>query len=184
MTVRARTVARSLAPIALVGLAFGLAGCGGGDSGDSGGSGGAASSSSKSASNSAGAQVFSINCAVCHGATGHGDGVGAASLAVKPRNLTTEPYKYVDIKGHNNDETAALEAYIKVGRVESGMPPFGSVLSEEQLKDVAKYVESLRPKPNFVDEQAEEANKASDEKKAAEEKSGDNAGGADEKSGG
>ena len=37
--------------------------------------------------------VFKENCASCHGETGAGDGVAAAALNPKPRNLVTEKFK-------------------------------------------------------------------------------------------
>lgn len=40
-----------------------------------------------------GKQVFAQNCALCHGAEGHGDGAGGASLNPKPRNLVEGPWK-------------------------------------------------------------------------------------------
>ncbi|MCC7388622.1 MAG: cytochrome c [Phycisphaerales bacterium] len=144
MTDRARTVSRPLAPIAALGLAFVLVGCGGGESGGS-------SASKPVVTGPDGRKLFQTNCATCHGDTGHGDGIAAAALAVKPRNLTTEPYKYVDIAAASGSEIDALSAYIKVGRVENGMPPFGH-MKEEEIKAMAKFVSGLRPKPNFVEE--------------------------------
>ena len=45
-------------------------------------------SPSETNSQSTGAQDYADNCAVCHGATGHGDGEMAADLAKKPADLT------------------------------------------------------------------------------------------------
>jgi mono/diheme cytochrome c family protein len=155
MTDRARTVSRSLAPIAAIGLAFTLVGCGGGESGGS-------SASKPVVTGPDGKKLFENNCATCHGNTGHGDGLAAAGLAVKPRNLTTEPYKYVDIVAASGSEVDALAAYIKVGRVENGMPPFGH-MKEEEIKAMAKFVSGLRPKPNFVEEKPAEGGEAGGE---------------------
>jgi mono/diheme cytochrome c family protein len=33
--------------------------------------------------------LWSSRCASCHGATGHGDGLGGAALAVRPRDFTS-----------------------------------------------------------------------------------------------
>lgn len=159
MHTRNRVVSRSLAPIAALGLAFTLAGCGG----ESGGS----ASSTPAATGPDGKKLFSTNCAVCHGETGHGDGAGAAALAVKPRNLTTEPYKYVDIAGHNGNEIDALMGYIKVGRPENGMPPFGH-LPEDQIRALAKFVSGVRPQPNFVEEKPAEGGAPAGENGAGE----------------
>jgi mono/diheme cytochrome c family protein len=41
----------------------------------------------------AGNQIYQINCAMCHGAEGRGDGVAGASLNPKPRNLVQGGWK-------------------------------------------------------------------------------------------
>lgn len=142
--------------------ALGLQGCGGGgdDSTPAGNNTGAntggttGGATASAASVAAGAALFKTNCTVCHGDSGKGDGVGAAGLAVKPRDLTSERYKFVPI-ATSDSETAALEAYLKVGRVESGMPPFAH-LKPEELESLALFVESVRPEPNFAEAPAEE----------------------------
>ncbi|HZW10416.1 MAG TPA: cytochrome c [Phycisphaerales bacterium] len=101
--------------------------------------------SSGGGGNAQGAAVFKLHCATCHGESGKGDGIGAAALAVKPRDLTSEPYKYVDVAG-SASELEALKSYIKVGRLESGMPAYGAILNEADLGAVAEHVLSLRPK--------------------------------------
>ncbi len=141
---------------------LGLSACGGGaedstPAGDNagGGSGGGGGGATESASSvAAGEALFKLNCVVCHGASGKGDGMGAAGLPVKPRDLTTDRYKFVPVATSDN-EAAALVAYLKVGRVESGMPPFVH-LKPEQLQSLALFVESVRPEPNFVEAPAEE----------------------------
>lgn len=40
-----------------------------------------------------GKQVYGMNCAMCHGAEGKGDGAAGAALNPKPRNLITGPWK-------------------------------------------------------------------------------------------
>ncbi len=37
-----------------------------------------------------GKDLYNTNCAVCHGAGGHGDGAGGAALSPKPRDFTTD----------------------------------------------------------------------------------------------
>src|SRR5881396_3222594 len=41
-----------------------------------------------------GKTVFQINCASCHGSTGHGDGPASVALNPKPRNFTEGYWKY------------------------------------------------------------------------------------------
>jgi mono/diheme cytochrome c family protein len=69
----------------------------------------------------AGTVVFSENCAVCHGATGHGGGGGP--------DLTTMPLA--------KTEAGVIQQATNGG---GGMPPFGGTLSEEEIKNVAAYV--------------------------------------------
>jgi outer membrane protein assembly factor BamB len=71
----------------------------------------------------AGKQVFAANCAVCHGATGHGGNGGP--------DLTSIP--------------SAKNLQTVVGQVTNGgggMPPFKGTLSDKQISDVATYVVS------------------------------------------
>jgi cytochrome c5 len=69
----------------------------------------------------AGATVFSENCSVCHGATGHG-GNGGPDLTTMPLAQTEE---------------GAIQQVTNGG---GGMPPFGGTLSEEEIENVAAYV--------------------------------------------
>jgi mono/diheme cytochrome c family protein len=69
----------------------------------------------------AGALVFSENCSICHGATGHGGNGGP--------DLTTMPLAQT--------ESGAIQQVTNGG---GGMPPFGGVLSEEEIENVAAYV--------------------------------------------
>jgi mono/diheme cytochrome c family protein len=68
-----------------------------------------------------GAAVFGENCSTCHGATGHGGNGGP--------DLTTMPLA--------QSEEGAIQQVTNGG---GGMPPFGGVLSEEEIENVAAYV--------------------------------------------
>jgi mono/diheme cytochrome c family protein len=69
----------------------------------------------------AGTVVFSENCSVCHGATGHG-GNGGPDLTTMPLAQTEE---------------GAIKQVTNGG---GGMPPFGGTLSAEEIENVAAYV--------------------------------------------
>jgi heme/copper-type cytochrome/quinol oxidase subunit 2/cytochrome c5 len=69
----------------------------------------------------AGKEIFAENCAVCHGATGHGGG-GGPDLRTMPKA----------------QEQATAEEQVTNGG--GGMPPFGGTLSEEEISNVAAYV--------------------------------------------
>jgi cytochrome c551 len=69
----------------------------------------------------AGSEVFATNCAVCHGATGHG-GSGGPDLRTMPLAQT---------------DAGVIKQVTNGG---GGMPPFKGQLSEEEIEDVAAYV--------------------------------------------
>jgi mono/diheme cytochrome c family protein len=69
----------------------------------------------------AGTVIFSENCSVCHGATGHGGNGGP--------DLTTMPLAQT--------EAGAIEQVTNGG---GGMPSFSGTLSEEEIENVAAYV--------------------------------------------
>jgi heme/copper-type cytochrome/quinol oxidase subunit 2/mono/diheme cytochrome c family protein len=69
----------------------------------------------------AGEEVFAENCAVCHGATGHGGG-GGPDLTTMPLAKTQE----------------GAEGQVTNGG--GGMPAFKGTLSEEEIANVAAYV--------------------------------------------
>jgi heme/copper-type cytochrome/quinol oxidase subunit 2/cytochrome c5 len=69
----------------------------------------------------AGEEVFSENCSVCHGATGHG-GNGGPDLRTMPLAK----------------EQAGAEKQVTNGG--GGMPAFGGTLSAEEISNVAAYV--------------------------------------------
>lgn len=84
--------------------------------------------------------IFDQYCALCHGATGKGDGIGAAALNPKPRDFTDKTIM----------NTLTDEHVIKViteGGPAVGKSPFmtawKALLKEDQIKDVAAYVRTF-----------------------------------------
>lgn len=75
-----------------------------------------------------GASVFQSKCVSCHGAQGQG-GIGP--------NLTDDYWI------HGGKLTEILEI-ITNGVLDKGMPPWGSVLSEEEIQAVTAFVRSIR----------------------------------------
>ncbi len=86
-----------------------------------------------------GKTLFMTNCASCHGATGHGDGDRAASLNPKPRNYTTEKFKFGD------DIYSVYQTLLK-GSPGTSMPSF-ALLPPEDVMAMAHYVRSIVPAP-------------------------------------
>jgi mono/diheme cytochrome c family protein len=84
----------------------------------------------------AGAQVYSKYCTLCHGATGKGDGRAAVIQQRKPADLTksarTFDYKLEIVRRGG----AALNR-------SPSMPAWSEVLSDEEIKEVVAYLQTL-----------------------------------------
>lgn len=89
-----------------------------------------------------GQQIFQYRCAGCHGASGRGDGPGAAALVeVKPVDFTTDT---LVAKG----DWDAVFAKVREGgqRVHgSTMPPWGTILNEADMWDLVAYLATFQP---------------------------------------
>lgn len=84
---------------------------------------------------SEGAELYKAECQPCHGAGGQGDGPAARFMDSKPRDLTSPEWMYA------RDRT--LEQVIEVvtaGVDDTGMEPFGEILTAEEISAVAAYV--------------------------------------------
>jgi len=81
--------------------------------------------------------LYAAQCAACHGVTGGGDGMLAASLSVRPPGLSD-----LAVQGRFTDQE--LEQLILQGRAGTPMPGFAPALSQDQ---VAKLVTFLRVLP-------------------------------------
>ncbi len=83
-----------------------------------------------------GEALFSKYCALCHGASGAGDGRAAAVQKVAPANLTvstrTRSYKMQIVR----DGGAAMDR-------SSSMPAWRDVLTDADIADVVDYVQTL-----------------------------------------
>lgn len=85
-----------------------------------------------------GPKVFAVRCALCHGADGHGDGVGSKALNPKPRNFHDKAYM-------STRTDAQLLEVIHNGK--GAMPKWGGVLSEAEINAVLQHVRALGEKP-------------------------------------
>lgn len=79
-----------------------------------------------------GEPIYMRNCVPCHGADGYGDGPLAASLPIKPANLTGEHLF------HHGEGT--LFWWVSNGIEDTPMPAFDGVLSEAQRWDVLNFL--------------------------------------------
>jgi putative copper export protein len=83
-----------------------------------------------------GRQVYTGNCAVCHGISGLGDGPQAAILRPRPANLQ------VHLAGGGHSD-AQLYDWVSNGIGGSAMPAFRGTLTEQERWDVINYVRGL-----------------------------------------
>jgi copper transport protein len=82
-----------------------------------------------------GRDAFQADCAVCHGATGRGDGPAAAS--VNPSYPPPADFTTAHAKAHYDGE---FFNWIKYGKPPTAMPPFGNTLTDAQIWDVINYI--------------------------------------------
>jgi mono/diheme cytochrome c family protein len=94
-----------------------------------------------------GREVFETHCAACHGSDGKGTGPAAATLPVKPANLT-------DCRRTAEDDIEMIDAIIHHGGSYAGMssvmPAWDKVLTSMEISDVAAFEKSLCDDPNWV----------------------------------
>ena len=79
-----------------------------------------------------GAAVYAENCAVCHGATGRGDGPTADRLPIRPADLT-EPHLFAHSPGD-------LFWWVSHGMDEGVMPGFAGALDPNQRWNVINFI--------------------------------------------
>ena len=87
-----------------------------------------------------GQKLFAHYCAVCHGASGEGDGFNAFNLNPKPRDLS-------DRATMQRFSDQQLFLVISQGGAERGksnlMPPWGHTLNERQIRYLLAYIRTL-----------------------------------------
>jgi mono/diheme cytochrome c family protein len=87
----------------------------------------------------AGRELYTINCASCHGDTGQGDGPAGGSLDPAPANLVTTAAE---------TDAPYIHWVIAEGGAAAGLSPsmvaYKGILTEEEIWQVTTYVESLQ----------------------------------------
>jgi mono/diheme cytochrome c family protein len=81
-----------------------------------------------------GAEIYTKQCAACHGKEGKGDGPAAAALTPRPPDLTD-----ASKMGELSDE----ELFEIIARGKGAMPGFDALLEPEELKAVTEFVRRL-----------------------------------------
>jgi len=96
--------------------------------------------------------IYSMYCAMCHGADGDGKGPGAAALNPKPRDFKSGAF-YLDTNANNKTgEDVDLARVIREGPHafggSSAMPAWKSTFTEDQVRDLVAYVHQLASTSN------------------------------------
>lgn len=91
-----------------------------------------------------GRQLYTENCAACHGESGAGDGVMAAALESQstgdsPHGITS-PADFSDASSLLGASSALLQGKILRGGMGTGMPYFGPLLTEQQTWALVDYL--------------------------------------------
>lgn len=92
----------------------------------------------------AGARVYEMRCASCHGADGSGNGSAGRALKVPPRDFRTADFRYVSTPGElpTDDD---LMGTVRNGRIDNGMPAWNT-LTPEDLHAVVQYIKTFSPR--------------------------------------
>jgi mono/diheme cytochrome c family protein/plastocyanin len=102
-----------------------------------------------------GKELYTQNCAACHGESGAGDGVFADDLAAAGEasmqsmegamDMSMQrPVDFTDSKRMLGAAPALLQGKILRGGMGTGMPMWGSIFTEEQIWDLIAYLYSFQ----------------------------------------
>ncbi len=84
-----------------------------------------------------GKALYDVNCAVCHGVAGHGDGVGGAALDPKPRNFSGSASDW-----KNGSSTKSMYVTLAYGIPGTGMASYKALPPSDRIA-LIHYVHSL-----------------------------------------
>jgi mono/diheme cytochrome c family protein len=112
-------------------------------------------SNTTKASRANGQQLYAQNCAACHGENGAGDGVFVDDLAASgeasmqtmtgaDNMMMQSPVDFTNSTRMLSASPALLQGKILRGGMGTGMPMWGSILTEEQIWDLIAYLYSFQ----------------------------------------
>ena len=87
-----------------------------------------------------GQQVYKQQCVPCHGAQGDGKGFLAAGFDIKPRDFRQATYKFRTTKTGELPTMEDIERTVRTGVPGTTMPAWGQFFTDEQIKDVSRYL--------------------------------------------
>jgi cytochrome c oxidase cbb3-type subunit 2 len=90
-----------------------------------------------------GKEVYSNNCAACHGDSGEGDGICAAFLAPAPRNFSRGIFRFKSTPTGSLPTDQDLFRTVSIGVQGTPMPPWRYILSEEERWAVVGYIKTF-----------------------------------------
>lgn len=93
----------------------------------------------------AGARVYEMRCASCHGADGSGNGSAGRALAVPPRDFRTAEFRYSSTPAGELPSDDDLMATVRDGRIDNGMPAWNT-LTPDDLHAVVQYIKTFSPR--------------------------------------
>ena len=93
-----------------------------------------------------GQQIYTVNCAACHGEAGDGKGVAAYLLFPRPRNFQRSEFKLRSTEEGLLPTDEDLLKTVSQGIPGTAMFAFSEVLSESDRRAVVSYVKSLSPR--------------------------------------
>ncbi|MCH7590461.1 c-type cytochrome [PVC group bacterium] len=85
-----------------------------------------------------GERLYQMQCSICHGLSGQGNGPASIFLGVKPRDFTSEGYKFRTTTGSLPSDDDLFRT-VTVGFPAYGMPEF-QYLSEEDRWAIVHYI--------------------------------------------
>ena len=104
-----------------------------------------------------GDDLYQDRCSTCHGDKGAGNGPAAKFLYPAPRDFTLGLFKYKTSPAKVQQPTDEdLFRTIKHGLTGTGMPAWGSVLSDDQIRDLVPVVKGFDTVGTWAPEDAED----------------------------
>jgi mono/diheme cytochrome c family protein len=97
----------------------------------------------------AGKKLYAMNCAMCHGVKGGGNGPAAAAIKPRPTNFTDPNLKnklFTDTDDPDREWLKVTKEGGAANKLGAAMPGFGSSLTDKQIQDIIAFIHSVQKK--------------------------------------